>query len=351
MITVSVCMIVKNEEAVLARCLDSLCKLVEEIIIVDTGSTDQTKQIAKQYTDQVYDYAWSDNFAEARNFAFSKAHMDYIYSADADEVLDEENQKKFLLLKQAMLPEIEIVQMHYLTDMRFNTTENYVRDIRPKLYKRIRSFTWIDPVHEMVNLDPVVYDSDIEIQHLPISKHQKRDFSIFEKMIERGEKLSERLLKMYARELYLSGEAGDFEAAQPYFLKNYYDYMKNGKKMDDVAKMLAAVLCKGAYLNRNDRLLTKIALQDLTTGSSAEVCFVLGEYYFSCKEYEDALQWYQCAAHSTESFLDVHSSGDDALLSVARVLEFSEDETDRQQAIEYRQMALVWKSEHGFSIS
>ena len=62
MITVSVCMIVKNEEAVLARCLDSLCKLVEEIIIVDTGSTDNTKKIAKQYTDQVYDYAWSDNF-------------------------------------------------------------------------------------------------------------------------------------------------------------------------------------------------------------------------------------------------------------------------------------------------
>lgn len=346
MITVSVCMIVKNEEAVLARCLDSLCKLVEEIIIVDTGSTDQTKQIAKQYTDQVYDYAWSDNFAAARNFAFSKAQMDYIYSADADEVLDEENQRKFLLLKEAMLPEIEIVQMNYLTDMRFNTTENYVRDIRPKLYKRLRSFTWIDPVHEMVNLDPVVYNSDIEIQHLPISKHQKRDFSIFEKMLQKGENISERLLKMYARELFLSGESSDFKAAEPYFLKKYYAYVENGTKHEDVAKMLAAVLCKSAYLNQNDKLLTKIALQDMAIGSSAEVCFVLGEYYFSCKEYEDALQWYQCAAHSTESFLDVHSSGDDALLAVAKVLELSEDEADREQAMEYRQMAGTWREEH-----
>ena len=55
MITVSLCMIVKNEEAVLARCLDSLKNLMDEIIIVDTGSTDRTKEIAMQYTDKIYE--------------------------------------------------------------------------------------------------------------------------------------------------------------------------------------------------------------------------------------------------------------------------------------------------------
>lgn len=346
MITVSVCMIVKNEEAVLKRCLDSLCNLVEEIIIVDTGSTDRTKEIAKQYTDQIYDYAWSDDFAAARNFAFSKAHMDYIYSADADEVLDEENQNRFLLLKEAMLPEVEIVQMIYLTDMRYNTTENYVRDIRPKLYKRLRSFTWIEPVHEMVNLDPVVYNSEIEILHMPVSKHQKRDFSIFEKVIRNGAELSDRLLKMYVRELYLSGEATDFAIAEPYLLKKYDAYMSKQQLNADMPKMLAAALCKGAYMNQKDRLLTRMALLDMTTGSSAEVCYLLGEYYFSCKEYQDALQWYHCAAHSTESYLDIHSSGDDALLAIAKVLEITGDEA---QAEAYRESAFAWRTEHGFA--
>ena len=85
MVTISVCMIVKNEEKVLERCLDSLKGLWEELIIVDTGSTDSTKTIAKKYTDKVYDFSWTGNFSDARNYSFSKAGCDYIYCADADE--------------------------------------------------------------------------------------------------------------------------------------------------------------------------------------------------------------------------------------------------------------------------
>ena len=104
--TISLCMIVKNEEKVLARWLDSVADLVDEIIIVDTGSSDATKEIAARYTDQVYDFAWQDDFAAARNFSFSKATKDYIYVPDADEVLDEENREDFRQLKQVLLPEV-----------------------------------------------------------------------------------------------------------------------------------------------------------------------------------------------------------------------------------------------------
>ena len=83
MVTISVCMIVKNEENVLSRCLDSLSGLWDELIIVDTGSTDETKEIAKKYTDKVYDFTWTGNFSDARNYSFSKAKGDYIYCADA----------------------------------------------------------------------------------------------------------------------------------------------------------------------------------------------------------------------------------------------------------------------------
>ena len=154
--TISLCMIVKNEERVLARCLDSVADLVDEIIIVDTGSTDATKEIAARYTEQIYDFVWQDDFAAARNFSFSKASMDYIYAPDADEVLDEENRQAFRKLKAALLPEVEIVQMKYHTVTDYNTVLNAKMEYRPKLFKRLRTFTWIDPVHETVRLDPVV---------------------------------------------------------------------------------------------------------------------------------------------------------------------------------------------------
>ena len=75
----------------LARCLDSYAGTYDELIIVDTGSTDNTKEIAAHYTDKIYDFEWINDFSAARNFAFSKAECDYIFSADADEVLDDTN--------------------------------------------------------------------------------------------------------------------------------------------------------------------------------------------------------------------------------------------------------------------
>ena len=100
MVSVSLCMIVKNEEDVLERCLESAADLVDEIIIVDTGSTDRTKEIAARFTDQIYDFPWCDDFAAARNESFSHASMDYCMWLDADDVLLEEDQTFFLALKE-----------------------------------------------------------------------------------------------------------------------------------------------------------------------------------------------------------------------------------------------------------
>ena len=174
-ITISLCMIVKNEEQVLARCLDSVADLMDEIIIVDTGSTDRTKEIAARYTDKIYDFEWIEDFSAARNYAFSKATCEYIYTADADEVISTENREKFRHLKRALLPEIEIVQMKYGNQLQFGTVYNYDEEYRPKLFKRLREFVWQEPIHEMVRLEPVIYDSDIVITHMPKGSHAHRD--------------------------------------------------------------------------------------------------------------------------------------------------------------------------------
>ena len=86
--TISLCMIVRNEQEVLARCLESVQGAADEIIIVDTGSTDATEEIARRYTERVYFFPWQENFSAARNFSFSKAQKEYCMWMDADDVLE-----------------------------------------------------------------------------------------------------------------------------------------------------------------------------------------------------------------------------------------------------------------------
>lgn len=87
--TISLCMIVKDEEKCIRRCLNSVKDKVDEIIIVDTGSSDETVSIAKEYGANIFFFEWEDDFAAARNFSISKAQSDYILILDADEFLDE----------------------------------------------------------------------------------------------------------------------------------------------------------------------------------------------------------------------------------------------------------------------
>jgi tetratricopeptide (TPR) repeat protein len=85
--TISLCMMVKNEEKFLPQCIDSVRNYVDEIIIVDTGSTDRTVEIAEKYTDKIYFHPWEEDFSKHRNQSISYATGDWIFILDADEVL------------------------------------------------------------------------------------------------------------------------------------------------------------------------------------------------------------------------------------------------------------------------
>lgn len=305
MITISLCMIVKNEAEVLARCLDSVADLMDEIIIVDTGSTDETKVVAARYTDKIYDFTWEDDFSVARNFSFSKASMDYIYAPDADEVLDEENRKKFQDLKQVLLPEIEIVQMKYSTVTEFDTVLNARTELRPKLFKRVRKFIWEDPIHETIRTTPLVYDSDITILHMPQSLHHKRDFSIFKKAYERDGIFSAKIINMYAKELLKTGDKEDFIEAEPIF-SSILDNITEEK----ARKEASCVLARCYRLCDNKNQFFKIALKDMLTTPCSEICFELGAYFENAADFREASLWYYNAAYEAESILDIHTGGD-----------------------------------------
>lgn len=362
MITISLCMIVKNEERVLARCLDSICNLMDEIIIVDTGSTDQTKEIAKQYTDKIFDFTWVDDFSAARNFSFSKATKEYIYVADADEVLDEINQERFWKLKQALLPEIEIVQMQYCNQLQFNTTYNYDKEYRPKLYKRVRQFVWVEPIHEAVQIEPVIYDSEIEILHMPESEHGKRDFSLFQAMIRQGKMVSKKLHNMYARELYIAGEAEDFFEAKSFFLQT----VQEARSMDEI-KEASCILVRVFRLERDIPNFFKYVLKNILAAPCAEICFELGEHYRSILDYTEASIWYYNAAFEAESILNIHCGGDFALEGLASCYEKIKEEKEQDYlkkataltleqnkvikeyeklAQDFREQAKLWRENH-----
>lgn len=306
--TISLCMIVKNEEAVLARCLDTVADLMDEIIIVDTGSTDRTKDIASRYTDKIYDFEWIKDFSAARNYSFSLATMDYIYAPDADELLDEVNRERFKLLKECLDPQVELVQMKYITESNDDAVMNVKKEYRPKLFKRLRTFTWIDPIHETVRLNPVVFNSDIEIIHRPQSSHAKRDFSIFVQEIERAGMLSDKLRTMYARELLKAGDLKDFDEAIRYFYGLWLD-----NPVDDAGKEAACVLAKYARLNGKASELMKFSLRDMLDKPCSEICLELGKHYLEENDFEEAIVWFVNAYSETESILDIHSSGDEPL--------------------------------------
>lgn len=316
MVTISLCMIVKNEEAVLKRCLDSIADLMDEIIIIDTGSKDRTKEIAASYTSKIYDFKWTNDFSAARNFSFSKAGMNYIYTADADEILDETNRERFLRLKSVLLPEIEIVQMKYVTESEFNTVLNSKKEYRPKLFKRLRTFTWIDPIHETVRLNPVIFDSDIEILHRPQTLHSKRDFSIFIKAFECDGQFSPKIQTMYAKELLKTGDFKDFLDAKPIFLSILeHDFS------DEARKEAACILARVYRLEDNKNEFFKLTMKDMLTTPCSEICYELGTYFVAQKDYEEAVLWFYNAAYETESILDVHTSGDLPLLGLVECYE------------------------------
>jgi len=314
----------------LERCLDSIADLMDEIIIVDTGSTDNTIEIAKKYTDKIYHFDWIDDFSAARNFSFSKATMDYIYCADADEYLDKENHLQLKVLKENLFPEIEIVQMMYDT-VSNDTVLNINREYRPKLYKRLREFTWIDPIHETVRIDPLVFDSDIVITHAPLKDHSGRDFSIFKKTIENNGGLSENVSKMYAIELYKCGKAEDFKEAETYF------ETINGIDDEYIHEYSNAVIVRGMRLNNAKEFEIK-AFEAFDKTQTSELAFELGAFYKEKGELVKAREWIEKAISLDNPVLNVHVSGDEAY---RLLIELSDKEEDK---IKYQTMLDLWKN-------
>jgi glycosyltransferase involved in cell wall biosynthesis len=165
---VSLCLIVKNEEDNLPACLQSAADLVDEVIVVDTGSSDNTRQVAEQMGARVFDFPWCDSFAAARNESLRHASGEWIMWLDADDQLDETNREKLRQLF-AHLPEDNVCySMKCVCLPEAGGPATVVDHIR--LFRNHPQIRWRYRVHEQIllavrALNGRVAWSDVQIHH------------------------------------------------------------------------------------------------------------------------------------------------------------------------------------------
>ena len=288
MLAISLCMIVKNEEEVIGRCLESVSGLVDEIIIVDTGSTDRTKEIVKKYTNRVFDFQWIDDFAAARNFSFQQATQEYILWLDADDVFTMLDQEKFKLLKQSLTTSPDAISMNY--HLGFDDEGNVTSFLRRyRLVKKDNEFQWIGAVHEFLAVSGNLFDSDVAVTHSPLSHDSERNIRIYRKLLESGETLSPRDTFYYANELM---DHRHFEEAIDYY-KKFID-SKLGWIEDNIRACFKLADCY-YELDDKDSALHSI-LQTLTYDSPRpETCCRMGFYFMEQHNNDAAIHWYHQA--------------------------------------------------------
>ncbi|WP_281352274.1 glycosyltransferase family 2 protein [Cytobacillus depressus] len=153
-------MIVKNEEVHLEDCLDSVKHYVNEIVIVDTGSTDNTIEIAKTYGAKVYGYTWTNDFADARNFALSKSTLDWNLILDADEQITSWDKDKVnsLLKDLNFIGKVDI-KSNFLQNNEERFSQNFISRLLPK------GASYFGRIHEQVVSDLPRIDLPIEVFH------------------------------------------------------------------------------------------------------------------------------------------------------------------------------------------
>ena len=297
MIRISLCMIVKNEAAVLGRCLDSMRDAVEEIIIVDTGSTDETKEIAGRYTEKIYDFPWVDDFSAARNFSFSKATMDFIMWMDADDVLPPSQAAALLALKQTLAPETDVVTMKYHLAWDAQGRVSFL-STRERLLRRAAGHRWAGRVHECIAMAGAVVHAPLYLEHRSVHSKSERNLNIYEAQRAEGFPFSAREMYYYAREL---ADHGRYEAAA----EQFEAFLAGGEGWfeDNIGACLALDDC---YRQLADGQRRRLALgrSFCYAPPRAQICCALGYEAKERSDWESAAFWFEAAllAPAQESF-------------------------------------------------
>ncbi len=289
MVTVSLCMIVKNEAEVLGRCLESVAGLTDEIIIVDTGSADGTKEVAARFTDRIYEFAWTDDFSAARNYAFSLAEMDYCLWLDADDILLPPDRERFQALKETLSPTTSVVMAKYNTgfDAAGNVSFSYYRE---RLIKNRAGFWWKGAVHEAIEPAGEMVYAEFAVTHRKTRlSDPNRNLHIYEKLLSQGVTLEPRQQFYYGRELF---DHQRYEEA----LRVFGEFLAEGQgwRENNIDACRLRALCL-EHLNRYDEAAPALLQSFVYDRPRAEICCELGRWFFQRDDCKTAAYWYAMA--------------------------------------------------------
>jgi len=300
---ISLCMIVKNEEYNIGRCLSSVKDLVDEIVIVDTGSSDKTKEIAAEYTDKIYDFEWINDFAAARNFAFSKGTKKYLMWLDADDIIKDVNKQKFLDVKNFLSenPGCQWVTMIYQIahDKEGNPLYSYKREriINRDIFGlEAGKSKWVGAVHECIEIQGAGTHSDAIVTHTKnIAEHlTDRNLKILLNKVESGKEMGTR------EYFYLANELFDHQRYEEAL--KYYDIFFSKDDIfteDGIAACIKG--CQAASLLNNKTLAKNIAIKTFAFAPPrAEACCLIGDFLFQEENFKDAIFWYDLATKLTK---------------------------------------------------
>ncbi|TQE91241.1 glycosyltransferase [Ureibacillus terrenus] len=299
--SISLCMIVKNEEDFIERCLKSVQNAVQEIIIVDTGSTDQTIEICKKYNASIFPYRWNHHFADARNFGLSKASGDWILWLDADEEL-ETGHEEFLMenLKNKNVTMYYLPVINYYGESFPVDPEKAFLYHQPRLFQNHKGIQFYNRIHE-TPIFPKNRDSSYTVDYLKVPIHHYGYIEELTKKRGKGERNLQLIQEEYKDpnhspwiEYHLANEyyrRGDYQKAFDYLNESIFRFLLNGVKPPSILYRLkyGILVDTNSFENALEGIDKAIALYP----DYVDLHFLKGLIYYQTEKFSEALACFE----------------------------------------------------------
>lgn len=296
----SICMMVKNEENNLKRCLDSLKNIrnsiESELIIIDTGSEDQTVDIAKLYTDQVYIHPWNNDFSEMRNLSMSYAKGDWLFLIDADEeVIDDFGIINFIKSTKSKKINGASILLKNIRNLSYDEFSSELITIR--LLRNNINAHYEGKVHNRLKLSGLVIQIKGILHHYGYIIEDK---VLMQKKFERTTSLLLNELSKTPDDVYylyqLSssyGMYGDWENCYIYS-KQAYELIKNDKQKLKSAPYVISSLAKSLFvLKKFDEMIDLSLIGIELENDFIDLYFYMGGAYGSLMKTEKSIEMYE----------------------------------------------------------
>ena len=264
--TISLCIITKNEEKLLEQCLNSVKDIVDEIIIVDTGSADKTKEIAKKFNAKIFDLKWQDDFSAARNESLKHATKDWILVFDADEVIEK---KDLIKIKNAIENAEDFVgfsleQRSYINNFFESAVKNdsdfhlvkaypfYITHFLVRLFKNRSGLYFKHKLHELV--EDSIKEKNLKYKKIDVVLHHFGSLKDENLVSNKTEQYSKIILKQLEEKP--ESARYNYQAARMYLGRNDFSnalkYFEKTARLNPNYKLVFSEIAK-IYLQMNDK--------------------------------------------------------------------------------------------------